>query len=78
MIGPRDKDLKAIFDELYGEDKGDILSKRSDVRSRMEIASRFTRGNVKMQNGSFSLRDFDTKLSEEVNSLIFRLKKTEK
>ena len=78
MIGPRDKDLKAIFDELYGEDKGDILSKRSDVRSRMEIASRFTRGNVKMQNGAFSLRDFDTKLSEEVNSLIFRLKKTEK
>ncbi|MEO1985143.1 MAG: hypothetical protein ABGX47_00585 [Martelella sp.] len=77
MIGPRDKDLRAIYDELYADDDNDPFSKRSDLRSRIEFASRFTRGNVEMQNSGIALLDFDQKLSGEVSRLLRSLKKFE-
>ena len=77
MIGPRDKDLRAIYEELYSDDEKDPFSKRSDLRSRIEFASRFTRGNVAMQNSGVATRLFDEKLSGEVTRLLKTLKKFE-
>lgn len=78
MIGPRDKDLRAIYDHMFAADDRDMFSKKSDVRARLEIASRFSRGNVRLQNSAIVDRDFDRKISSEVSRLLSAFKKPTK
>jgi hypothetical protein len=71
----RDMDLHPIYNKLYRKVDKDLFSKPLDLMSRMDIASRFTRGNVSMQNSSIVCGDFDERISKEVDELIRKNKK---
>lgn len=78
MSIPRDKDLRSIFDHLYDPKDDDPFSRSADMRARLKISERFTRGNVKMQNNGMMDADMNQELEKRVNELFAEMKKFRK
>lgn len=65
---PPDDDLWKVYKDLYLDDDdpdGPVFQK--DKRLAREVAARFSRGNVSMQNSAIIDRDFIQRVQAEMN-----------